>query len=462
MTALPDWTIASDAEVTTAAAAGDRDAFAQIYDRYADRLHDFCVGMLRNRDTAADCVQDVFCIAATRLGQLKDPDKLRPWLYSIARNEALRSIRNANREKVYDELPEAMSDEPGPETLAARSALAELVAEAAGGLSDRDRSVLELSYRHGLDGPELAEALGVSHANAKKLVQRMRDTIEKSLGALLVARRAGRDCPDLAAILDGWDGRFSVLMRKRIARHIESCPNCDRERDRLVTPAALLGAVPVFIPAPLWLRGRTLDRIQLPSPAQNGSAADDSDARSTRGHRRAAVTAAVVAAIVMAGAVVTMSGLLSRSPAVDPATHTGPVPASTSASLLHSPDVITAPREAPSPTVQPRLATSSEAPPQPSTTPPVAGPVATTTAPAPTSAPTLQPSQPSPVPTTVPPTTVPPTTVTQITPTFTVPTSSNPPTSAPPPTSVVKPTPPVFRPTAIKPIPVTTTPPVLQ
>jgi hypothetical protein len=82
MTAVPNWDIVgssgSDAELARASAAGDRTAFADIYDRYADRLHDFCVGMLADRDGAADCVQDVFCIAATRLPQLRDPDKLRP------------------------------------------------------------------------------------------------------------------------------------------------------------------------------------------------------------------------------------------------------------------------------------------------------------------------------------------------------------------------------------------------
>ena len=82
-----------------------------------------------------------------------------------------------------------MADEPGPETLAARTELADLISEAAGGLSDRDRSILELTYRHGLDGPDLAQALSVSPANATKMVQRLRDTVERALGALLVARR---------------------------------------------------------------------------------------------------------------------------------------------------------------------------------------------------------------------------------------------------------------------------------
>ena len=48
-----------DSELALAAARGDRLAFTAIYDRYADRLHDFCAGMLRDRDAAADCVQGV-------------------------------------------------------------------------------------------------------------------------------------------------------------------------------------------------------------------------------------------------------------------------------------------------------------------------------------------------------------------------------------------------------------------
>jgi len=52
MTAVPSWDLVdprhTDAELVGASMAGDRAAFAQIYDRYADRLHDFCVGMLRD------------------------------------------------------------------------------------------------------------------------------------------------------------------------------------------------------------------------------------------------------------------------------------------------------------------------------------------------------------------------------------------------------------------------------
>ena len=53
MIVRPEWQVYSDGELARVAATGDRQAFAAIYDRHADRLHDFCVGMLRNRDAAA-------------------------------------------------------------------------------------------------------------------------------------------------------------------------------------------------------------------------------------------------------------------------------------------------------------------------------------------------------------------------------------------------------------------------
>ena len=271
-----------DATLARAAAAGDRSAFAEIYDRYADRLHDFCIGMLRDREAAADCVQDVFVTAATKLVQLREPDRLRSWLYAIARSEALARIRARKREQLSEELPEMPSNDADMATLAARTELADLIADASGGLSERDRVVLELAYRQGLDGPELAEALGVTPKNANTLVERLRDTIARSLGALLVCRRGKADpdrCPELAAILDQWDGQFSPLMRKRVARHIDSCPVCEEDRARMVSPAALLGATPLAIPAPAWLRESTLDQAipKLPevSAPSSGSEADE-------------------------------------------------------------------------------------------------------------------------------------------------------------------------------------------
>ena len=108
-----------DGELARAAAGGDSVAFGAIYDRYADRLFDFCVGMLRDREAAADCVQDVFVTAATKLTLLREPDRLRSWLYAIARHEAIGRLNARRREDLTDTMPDQPSGEPGTEAVAA-------------------------------------------------------------------------------------------------------------------------------------------------------------------------------------------------------------------------------------------------------------------------------------------------------------------------------------------------------
>jgi len=260
----------SDAELVRAVLAGDRGAFAAVYDRYADRLHDFCWSLLRDRDEAADATQDAFLVAAERLGQLRDPERLRPWLYAVARSQALRRARARQRVAPEEDMIDRPDTADGPELAAEQADLRELVWNAAAGLSQRDRAVLDLHLRHGLEGAELGEAMGVSASHAYVLLSRLRDQVERSLGALLVARLGRRDCPDLARLLAGWDGRFSPLIRKRVARHVDGCDRCGERRRALASPLALLAAVPP-LPAPTWLRGQVLERLQLTASHGGGS-----------------------------------------------------------------------------------------------------------------------------------------------------------------------------------------------
>lgn len=249
-----------DAALVLAARSGDRDALAAIYDRYADRLHDYCWSILRDRDDAADAFHDAFLAAAQRLDQLRDPAKLRPWLYAIARHEAL---RRATSRRPAEELDDVTADAaPEVDEPARREESVRIVWAAAAGLAPRDRALLDLNLRQGLEGQDLADAIGVEVGHAYVLLSRLRDQVERSLGALLVARFGRRDCPDLARILHGWDGRFSPLIRKRVARHADGCSTCGERRRTLASPAALLGAVPL-VAAPAQLRDRVLGDVDL-------------------------------------------------------------------------------------------------------------------------------------------------------------------------------------------------------
>ena len=252
----------TDAELVAGVLAGDREAFAGIYDRYADRLFDFCMSVLRDRQDAEDAVQDTFVLVAQRLGQLKDPERLRPWLYAVARSVALRRA-NARKRVVLDaEVSDMPDPSAGPQRAAEQAALRELVWSAAAGLSERDRALLDLHLRQGLDGADLGEAMGVNAGHAYVLLTRLRDQVERSLGALLIARLGRKDCPELGELLSGWDGTFSPLMRKRVARHVDNCAQCKEKRRTMVSPLALLAAVPL-ITAPIYLRDRVMDNVEL-------------------------------------------------------------------------------------------------------------------------------------------------------------------------------------------------------
>ena len=264
-------TTLSDAALVSAHLSGDRGALATIYDRYASGLYDTAAAMLSDRHDAADMVQDVFCIAAERLGQLRDPDRLKPWLYAVLRNEVYRRTKRRRRTTPTDFQSSTVPDVVAPTdpdaegSSVAFAELASLVRAAAAGLDDRDQLILELSIRQGLDGSDLADALGVTPEQSYSLVHRMRERVDRSLGAFVVAKSGRRECAALDEILRDWDGEFSVLIRKRVARHIESCETCEETKGKMA-PLALFGAAPVLA-TPLGLRERVLEATsKIPTP----------------------------------------------------------------------------------------------------------------------------------------------------------------------------------------------------
>jgi hypothetical protein len=230
------------------------------------------------------------------------------------------------------ELPDPAS---GPEQAAERSDLRELVWNAAAGLSERDRALLDLHLRHGLEGAELGQAMGVEPGHAYVLLSRLRDQVERSLGALLVARLGRDDCPDLAAILSGWDGRFTPLIRKRVARHVDACDVCGERRRTAASPLALLAAVPPM-PAPAFLRDRVLERVELLSAAGSGDAqgpGGEGPGSGIHSPRRRGAVVALVAALLLAVGVGVGLGW-ERAPASSPTNgRGGPIVAGAATSL---------------------------------------------------------------------------------------------------------------------------------
>jgi RNA polymerase sigma factor (sigma-70 family) len=239
-----------DPEVVAAIVAGDPAGLAEAYDRYAVPLYAYCCSLLREPADAADAVQDTFLVAAAKLRGLRDPGKLRPWFYAVARNECLRRLRATHAIAGLDEIDEVAAGPPSLASRAERADLHQLVRQALAGLNTGDRDVIELSLGSELEGDDLADALGVSRNHAHAQLSRARNQLERSLGALVVARTGRGACADLAAVLADWDGRLTVLMRKRISRHIEHCASCGERKRRELTPALFAGAIPLVAVLP--------------------------------------------------------------------------------------------------------------------------------------------------------------------------------------------------------------------
>ena len=312
---------ATDADLVHAHLAGDRAVLAAIYDRYAASLYDTAAALLRDPHEAADAVQDTFVAASQHLGQLRDPTRLRAWLFAIVRHEVERRGRRRQRTVPTAEVgdvPAGSQPDPGAEL--ERSELAALVRAAAAGLDPRDQLVLELSARQGLEGADLAAALGVTAAQSYSLVFRMRERVSRSLGALVVARTGRRDCPELAGILTGL-GRPVLRAHPQAGRPPRrGCSICERTKARAGLPG-LLSVAPAFA-LPVALRERVLGAVEGAPPvplAVDGEGFPLAGGRARGAAPRWSRASWLVAAAIVAVGVLVAAGIVALAGGDDPA-----------------------------------------------------------------------------------------------------------------------------------------------
>lgn len=84
-----------------------------------------------------------------------------------------------------------------------------------------------------------------------------------------MARTGRRDCIELDAILDSWDGKLTVVWRKRVSRHIDGCDICVERKREVLSPAMLLSVLPLA-PLPAGLREHLMWLVSDDSPEAIG------------------------------------------------------------------------------------------------------------------------------------------------------------------------------------------------
>lgn len=124
-----------------------------------------------------DLLQEVFLKVHESAGELRDVDRLAPWLFRIARNVVIDHLRK-RRTRTHASLEDA--DEPAaPEPeINFNQEMAAWFRPMMGLLPEEYRVALELTEIEGLTQRELAERCGLSLSGAKSRVQRAKHLLE--------------------------------------------------------------------------------------------------------------------------------------------------------------------------------------------------------------------------------------------------------------------------------------------
>lgn len=165
------------ASTVALAGTGDEAAFAQLVATYHADMARVAFAACGDRELAEDAVQSAWLIAWKKLHSLRDPDRVRPWLLSVALNEARQIVRR-RRGPVVEIDVEAPGDprgDPGAgiERLDLLRALARL--------SPDDRALLAMRYVVDVGSEELGAVVGTSPSAARMRLSRIVDRLRKEL-----------------------------------------------------------------------------------------------------------------------------------------------------------------------------------------------------------------------------------------------------------------------------------------
>jgi RNA polymerase sigma-70 factor, ECF subfamily len=147
----------TDRDLIRMARAGDRDAYGELYRRYAPMVHGILLGRVAP-DLAEDLLQEVFLKAMTELARLRKDGHFGGWIAAIARNRAADHYRQMREIPSSEEIATriAATEEPGTQ------AEARLVLAAIRSLPDAYRDTLSMRLVEGMTGPEIASRAGLT------------------------------------------------------------------------------------------------------------------------------------------------------------------------------------------------------------------------------------------------------------------------------------------------------------
>lgn len=165
---------------------GDVEAWAAVYERYWPRLFRLAAYLLGDRERARELAHDTFARAIPRLGDLRNDRALGSWLCKIAghllmdelRRRAMERKRIGARESL-DQAEQVSHPAALPDVESMREA--ERVRACLRQLPESLQTPFLLRVEAGLSAKEIAAALGIKPAAARKRLTRARDLLKKCM-----------------------------------------------------------------------------------------------------------------------------------------------------------------------------------------------------------------------------------------------------------------------------------------
>ncbi|HEX5615298.1 MAG TPA: sigma-70 family RNA polymerase sigma factor [Acidimicrobiia bacterium] len=179
MTPPPD-AHASDPDLATRAAGGDRDALDELLHRHADRVHSICRRVLRDPEDALDATQEALLAIVRGIGRFDGRSAFTTWMYRVATNAALDEARRKQRRPAATEAVRDLAsstipvDEAVTTHLDVDAALAELPVEFRVAVALRDLA--------DLDYAAIAAVLDIPIGTVRSRIARGRAALADRLG----------------------------------------------------------------------------------------------------------------------------------------------------------------------------------------------------------------------------------------------------------------------------------------
>jgi RNA polymerase sigma-70 factor, ECF subfamily len=199
----------SDVQMMLDVKAGDDASFDFLLRKYRSPLVNFLYRMVRDTATAEDLAQEVFLRVYRARKQYTPSAKFTTWLFRIATNVALNSVRDNRYDKLAVSLDTPVDDEDSaPRELPARDMRidehmierdrTEFIQRAIASLPEKQRAAVLLHKYEEMDYGEIARILDCSESALKSLLFRAYETLRVQLAPLVtqpVERRAGEGRP---------------------------------------------------------------------------------------------------------------------------------------------------------------------------------------------------------------------------------------------------------------------------